>query len=87
MLKKVLEHLSVLDLDEKTVKSIGRLLGIWKERVVFDPKVFSIDFCCFGDRGKVGNIRLYECGIHSQVDRDLLIQSKETLTENGFITP
>merc|ERR1712048_445559 len=38
-LKKVLEHLTALNLDEKTVKSISRLVGIWKERNIFDPKV------------------------------------------------
>jgi len=38
-LKKVLEHLTALNLDERTVKSISRLVGIWKERNIFDPKV------------------------------------------------
>lgn len=39
VLKKVLEHLTALNLDPKTVKSISRLVGIWKERNIFDPKV------------------------------------------------
>ena len=39
VLKKVVEHLANLKLDEKTVKSISRLLQIWQERVIFDPKI------------------------------------------------
>ena len=39
VLKKVLEHLTALNLDSKTVKSIARLVGIWKERNIFDSKV------------------------------------------------
>ncbi|XP_059082756.1 regulation of nuclear pre-mRNA domain-containing protein 1B-like [Tigriopus californicus] len=39
ILKKVMEHLAVLNMDEKTVKAIGRLLSIWKDRIIFDPKV------------------------------------------------
>ncbi len=35
-MKKVLEHLAVLSLDEKTVRSIDRLLAIWTERDIFD---------------------------------------------------
>jgi len=38
-LKKVLEHLTALNLDEKTIKSISRLVGIWKERNIFDAKI------------------------------------------------
>ena len=39
VMKRVMEHLAVLTLEEKTVKSIGRLLKIWKERIIFDPKI------------------------------------------------
>ena len=38
-LRKVLDHLSALKLDEKTIKSIGRLLQIWQERNIFEPEV------------------------------------------------
>ncbi len=39
VMKKVLEHLSVLVLDEKTVKSIDRLLSIWTERDIFEKSL------------------------------------------------
>ncbi len=39
VMKRVMEHLAVLGLDEKTVKAIGRLLNIWRERNIFDPKI------------------------------------------------
>jgi hypothetical protein len=39
VMKRVMEHLAVLTLDEKVVKSIQRLLNIWKERSIFDPKI------------------------------------------------
>ena len=39
VLKKILAHLSALNLDEKTKKSVSRLLGIWQERGIFEPKV------------------------------------------------
>lgn len=39
VMKKVMEHLSVIHLDESTVKGIGRLLKIWQERSIFDPKI------------------------------------------------
>ena len=38
-MKKVLGHLSKLRLDEKTVKSITRLIQIWQERQIFNPEV------------------------------------------------
>lgn len=38
VLKKVVEHLANLKLDDKTVKSISRLLTIWQERGIFDAK-------------------------------------------------
>ena len=34
-----MEHLAVITLDGNTVKSIGRLLKIWKERHIFDSKI------------------------------------------------
>jgi len=39
VLKKVVEHLANLKLDDKTVKSISRLLQIWQERGIFDAKI------------------------------------------------
>ena len=39
IMKKVLGHLSKLRLDEKTVKSITRLIQIWQERQIFNPEV------------------------------------------------
>lgn len=39
VMKKAMEHLSVLTMDEKTVKSIDRLLNIWKERMIFEPRI------------------------------------------------
>ena len=39
IMKKVLEHLAVITIDISTVKSIGRLLNIWKDRSTFNPKV------------------------------------------------
>jgi len=38
-LKKVLDHLTKLKLDDKTIKSISRLLQIWAERQIFEPKI------------------------------------------------
>jgi regulator of Ty1 transposition protein 103 len=38
-MKKVLDHLAAIKLDEKTVNSIGRLLNIWQERTIFDQKI------------------------------------------------
>ena len=32
VMKPVLEHLAVIDLEEKTVKAIERLLKIWQDR-------------------------------------------------------
>jgi len=34
-----MEHLAVVALDEKTVKSIARLLKIWTERGIFEAKI------------------------------------------------
>ena len=39
VIKKVIEHLAGITMDEKVVKSIGRLLNIWKERTIFDGKI------------------------------------------------
>ena len=39
VMQKVCAHLASLDLEEKVIKSIARLLKIWKERSIFDPKV------------------------------------------------
>ncbi len=36
VMKKVMEHLAVLALDERTVRSIDRLLSIWTERDIFE---------------------------------------------------
>jgi len=39
---KVMSHLShVKDIDAKTVKSVARLLSIWQDRNIFEPKVQS----------------------------------------------
>lgn len=37
----VFTHLSALDLDRKTVGSIGRLVNIWRERQIFESKVLQ----------------------------------------------
>lgn len=39
VMKPVLEHLSVIDLEEKTIKAIERLLKIWQDRNIFEPKI------------------------------------------------
>lgn len=39
-MKKVMEHLSVVHLDEKTVKAVARLLKIWKDRLDINSKAF-----------------------------------------------
>ncbi len=39
VMKKVMEHMALLDIDMKTVKSIGRLLAVWQERNIFESKV------------------------------------------------
>lgn len=39
IMKKVLDHLAAVKLDEKTVKSIARLLNIWQERSIFEAKI------------------------------------------------
>jgi len=37
-MKKVFEHLAAINFDEKTIKSIGRLINIWSDRQIFDDK-------------------------------------------------
>ncbi len=39
VMKKVLENLALAKLDEKTIKSIARLLSIWQERSIFEVKI------------------------------------------------
>merc|ERR1712179_59400 len=39
VMKSILEHLSDINLDEKTIKSIGRLINIWNERSIFEGKI------------------------------------------------
>ena len=39
VMKKAFEHLSLLDFDEKTINSIGRVVHIWEERCIFDKKI------------------------------------------------
>jgi hypothetical protein len=39
VMTKVFEHLAGLDLDEKTVNSIGRLIHIWEERSIFHKRI------------------------------------------------
>ena len=39
VLRKVVEHLANLKLDDKTVNSISRLLHIWQERGIFEAKI------------------------------------------------
>ena len=41
VMKPVLEHLAVIDLDDKIVKAIERLLKIWQDRNIFEPKIQS----------------------------------------------
>lgn len=41
VMKPVLEHLSVIDLDGKIVKAIERLLKIWQDRNIFEPNIQS----------------------------------------------
>ena len=38
VMKKVFEHLAQVNFDDKTIKSIGRLLHIWQERQIFEEK-------------------------------------------------
>ena len=39
VMRKVFEHLAVMDFDDKTIMSLVRLIGIWQERQIFDKKV------------------------------------------------
>ena len=39
VMKPVLEHLAVIELDDKIVKAIERLLKIWQDRNIFEPKI------------------------------------------------
>ena len=41
VMKPVLEHLAVIELDDKIVKAIERLLKIWQDRNIFEPKIQS----------------------------------------------
>lgn len=39
VMKQVIGHMAAIRLEMKTVKAVGRLLGIWQDRTIFDPKV------------------------------------------------
>lgn len=39
VMRKVFEHLAVMDFDDKTIMSLVRLIGIWQERQIFDRKI------------------------------------------------
>ena len=39
VLKKAFEHLASLKLEDKTMTSLARLIGIWVERQIFDRKI------------------------------------------------
>jgi len=39
VMRKVFEHLAVMDFDDKTIMSLVRLIGIWQERQIFDKKI------------------------------------------------
>ena len=39
VMTQVVEHLAAIKLDDKTVKAIERLLKIWQDRCIFEPKV------------------------------------------------
>ena len=38
VMRKVFDHLAQIDLEEKTIMSLVRLIGIWQERQIFDKK-------------------------------------------------
>eukprot|EP00090_Calanus_glacialis_P036992 TRINITY_DN6332_c0_g1_i2.p1 TRINITY_DN6332_c0_g1~~TRINITY_DN6332_c0_g1_i2.p1 ORF type:complete len:376 (+),score=117.16 TRINITY_DN6332_c0_g1_i2:52-1128(+) len=39
VMRKVFEHLAVMDFNDKTIMSLVRLIGIWQERQIFDKKI------------------------------------------------
>jgi len=39
VMRKVFEHLAVMDFPDKTIMSLVRLIGIWQERQIFDKKI------------------------------------------------
>jgi len=41
VMKPVFEHLAVIELDIKTVKAVERLVKIWQDRNIFEPKIQS----------------------------------------------
>merc|ERR1719411_1016980 len=55
-MKQVLEHLAVIDLEEKTIKSIERLLKIWQDRAIFDSKIQA-------DLSKIWTTKILEAAI------------------------
>ena len=56
VMKQVLEHLAVIDLEEKTIKSIERLLKIWQDRAIFDSKIQA-------DLSKIWTAKILEAAI------------------------
>jgi len=56
VMKQVLEHLAVIDLEEKTIKSIERLLKIWQDRAIFDSKIQA-------DLSKIWTTKILEAAI------------------------
>jgi len=56
VMKPVLEHLAVIDLEEKTVKAIERLLKIWQDRNIFDAKIQA-------DLSKIWTTKILEAAI------------------------
>jgi len=41
VMRRVFEHLATLQLEDKTIVSLVRLLGIWQERQIFDKKMLD----------------------------------------------
>lgn len=41
VMRKVFEHLASIELEDKTIMSLVRLIGIWQERQIFDKKVLD----------------------------------------------
>ena len=63
VMKQVLEHLAVIELDGKTVKAIERLLKIWQDRNIFDPKIQA-------DLSRIWTAKILEAAAAEDNDED-----------------
>lgn len=73
VMRKAFDHMSSIDLDDKTVNSLGRLIGIWQERQIFDKKVIHEISKIWDHKRKTGG-RLHQ---------DDTISPKRRRTESG----